>query len=127
MRRTVVFERTASERRAAWRSAATAVDQRRGALSGTFVRFGSVLCDLLDFCQQEPTFGQNKPRPSVLSIVAAVCLANAFSCFNATVVAFGHCDMMCPKAYLFLLQLVCLGRGDRRPINRPTTIFFTPG
>jgi hypothetical protein len=27
---------------------------------------------------------------SVLAIVAAVCLAKAFSCFNATVVAFGH-------------------------------------
>jgi hypothetical protein len=72
-------------------------------LSGTFVCFGSVLCDLLDFCQQEPTFGQNKPRPSVLAIVvAAVCLAKAFSRFNATVVAFGHRDIMILKAYQFL-------------------------
>ena len=93
-------------------------------LSGTFVCFGSVLCDLLGFCQQKPTLGQNKPRPSVLVIVAAVCIANAFSCFNATVVAFGHYDIMILKAYLFLSQLVCLVRGDRRPINRPTTIFL---
>jgi hypothetical protein len=44
----------------------------------------------LGLCQQEPSFGQNEPRPSVLAIVAAVCLAKAFSCVNATVVAFGH-------------------------------------
>jgi hypothetical protein len=68
-------------------------------LSGTFVCFGSVFRDLLGFCQQEPTFGQNKPRPSVLAIVAAVCVANAFSCFNATVIAFGHCGIMILKAY----------------------------
>jgi hypothetical protein len=59
--------------------------------------FDTVLCDLLPTCEQEPTFGQNKPRPSV-RIVAAVCLANAFSCFNATVVAFGHLAIMIPKA-----------------------------
>jgi hypothetical protein len=44
----------------------------------------------LGLCQQEPSFGQNEPRPSVLAIVAAVCLAKAFSCVHATVVAFGH-------------------------------------
>ena len=37
-----------------------------------------------------PTSSECAPRPSVLAIVAAVCLAKAFSCFNATVVAFGH-------------------------------------
>jgi hypothetical protein len=78
-------------------------------LSGTFVCFSSALCDLLDFCQREPTFGQNKPRPSVLPIVAAVCLANAFSCFKATIVAFGHCDIIILNAYLFLSQVVCSG------------------
>jgi hypothetical protein len=40
--------------------------------------------------QREPSFGQNEPRPSVLAIFAAVCLAQAFSCLKATVVAFGH-------------------------------------
>ncbi len=75
-------------------------------LSGTFVCLGSVLRDFLGFCQQEPTFGQNKPRPSVLAIVAAVRLANAFSCFNATVIAFGHCGIMISKSYLFLSRLV---------------------
>jgi hypothetical protein len=46
-----------------------------------------------------------------LAIVASVCLANAFSCFNATVVAFGHCGIMILKDYLFLSQLVRLGEG----------------
>jgi hypothetical protein len=68
-------------------------------LSSTFVCFDSVLCDLLGFCQQEPTFGQNEPRPSILTIVASVCPANALSCLNATVVAFGHRGIMIPKAY----------------------------
>jgi hypothetical protein len=60
----------------------------------------------LAVCQQEPTFGQNEPRPSVLTIVAAVCLANALSCFNAIVVAFGHLGIMIPKAYIFLSGVV---------------------
>jgi hypothetical protein len=62
----------------------------------------TILCDRLPVCQQEPTLSQNEPRPSVLAIVAAVCLANALSCFNAIVVAFGHFGIMIPKAYLFL-------------------------
>jgi hypothetical protein len=45
-------------------------------------------CDLLGLRQQEPRFSQNEPRPSVLGVVAAVCLAKAFSYFNATVIAF---------------------------------------
>jgi hypothetical protein len=44
----------------------------------------------LSLGQREPSFGQNEPRPSVLAIFAAVCLAQTFSCFKATVVAFGH-------------------------------------
>jgi hypothetical protein len=86
-------------------------------LSGTFVCFDSVLCDLLGFCQQEPTFGQNEPRPSVLAIVASVCPANAFSCFNATVVAFGHCGIMILKAYLFLSRLVRSGEATGGPLT----------
>jgi hypothetical protein len=69
--------------------------------------FETVLCDLLPVCQQEPTFGQNEPRPSVLAIVAAVCLSNALSCFNAIVVAFGHLGIMIPKAYPFLSLAGC--------------------
>jgi hypothetical protein len=68
-------------------------------------RFDIVLCDLLGLCQQEPTFDQNEPRPSALAIVAAVCLAKALSCFNATIVAFGHRGILIPKAYLFLSLL----------------------
>ena len=64
--------------------------------------FETVLCDLLPVCQQKPAFGHNEPRPSVPAIVAAVGLANALSCFDATVVAFGHRSIMIPKAYLFL-------------------------
>jgi hypothetical protein len=48
--------------------------------------------DLLAPCQQEPSFGQYEPRPSVLAAFAAVCLAKAFFCFKATVVVFGHLD-----------------------------------
>jgi hypothetical protein len=81
-------------------------------LSGTFVCFGSVLCDRLDFCQQEPTFGQKKPRASVLAIVAAACFANAFSRFNATVVALGHCDMMILKSLPIPFAVGLFGRGE---------------
>jgi hypothetical protein len=66
----------------------------------------------LGLCQQEPSFGQNEPRPSVQFIIASVCPAKALSCFKATVVAFGHCSIMIPKAYLFLSRLVGFGRGN---------------
>jgi len=69
---------------------------------GRLTCFETVLCDLLPVCQQKPAFGHNEPRPSVPAIVAAVGLANALSCFDATVVAFGHRSIMIPKAYLFL-------------------------
>src|SRR6516165_5522827 len=37
-------------------------------------------------------------------------LAKAFSCFNATVIAFGHRGIMLPKAYLFLSRLFVFSR-----------------
>jgi len=64
------------------------ISRDRALSSSTFVC--SVLCDLLGFCQQEPTLGQRKPHPSIMAIVRAVCLANAVSAYNATVVALGH-------------------------------------
>ena len=65
--------------------------QRRGlntavrVLSGTPLLRRVRFCDLLGLCQKGPTFGQDEPRPSVLAIVAHVCLTKAFSDFNATV------------------------------------------
>jgi hypothetical protein len=76
--------------------------------------FETVLCDLLPVCQQEPTFGQNEPRPSVLAIVAAVCLSNALSCFNAIVVAFAHLGIMIPKAYPFLSLAGCRSLAQQK-------------
>jgi hypothetical protein len=55
----------------------------------------TVLCDRLGLSQQEPTFGKNEPRPSVLAIVASVSFAKAFSCFNSTV---GHRGMLISKS-----------------------------
>ena len=71
-------------------------------------------CDLLGLRQQGPTFGQNEPRPSLVGIVAPVCIAKAFSHFDATVVAFGHRDSMVLKAYQFLSQDRTVTSGDRR-------------
>src|SRR6516225_7966924 len=50
----------------------------------------TVLSRLLGLGQQEPKSGQREPRPSVFAIVADVCLAKAFSYFDAAVAAFGH-------------------------------------
>src|SRR5262249_34611806 len=62
-----------------------------------------ILCDLLGLCQREPSFGQNEPRPFVLAIVATVCLAKAFSCFNSRLSLLSDiAAIMIPKAYLFL-------------------------
>jgi len=68
----------------------------------------------LDLCQRLPSFGQNEPRPSVLAIIAAVCLAKAFSCFNATVVAFGHRGNDDSKSLPFPFSLL-FGSRDERP------------
>src|SRR6516162_9670524 len=50
----------------------------------------TVLFRLLGLGQQEPKSGQREPRPSVFAIVADVCLAKAFSYFDATIAVFGH-------------------------------------
>jgi hypothetical protein len=52
----------------------------------------------LSLRQQGPSFGQNEPRPSLAAVVAPVCVAKAFSHFDATVVAFGHRDIMVLKS-----------------------------
>jgi hypothetical protein len=52
------------------------------------------LYDVVDRRQQQPTFSQNAPGRSVLIVLAAVGLAEAFFCFNATVVPFGHQAIM---------------------------------
>jgi len=67
----------------------------------------------LDLCQREPSFGQKEPRPSVLAIIAAVCLAKAFSCFNATVVAFGHRGNDDSKSLPFPFSLLFSPRDER--------------
>jgi hypothetical protein len=78
------------------------IDSHVRVLCGTPVLRHIRFCDLLGLCHQGPTLGQNEPRPSLVAIVAAVRVANAFSHFNATVVAFGHRYSMLPKAYQFL-------------------------
>jgi hypothetical protein len=74
----------------------------------------------LDFCQREPSFGQKQPRPSVLAIIAAVCLAKAFSCFNATVVASGHRGNDDSKSLPFPFSLLFSPR-DERPSKKLLT------
>ena len=63
--------------------------------------------------QARPTFGQNEPRPSLVAIVAPVCVAKAFSHFNATVVAFGHRYSTVLNAYQFLSLPDARIIGDR--------------
>jgi hypothetical protein len=74
-------------------------------------------CNLLGLCQQGPTLRQNEPRPSLVAIAAAVCVANAFSHLDATVVTFGHRYSMMPKAYRFLLLPISLAIGSKRRRN----------
>jgi hypothetical protein len=77
----------------------------------------NLLCDILGLCQREPSFGQNEPRPSVLAIVAAICPAKAFSCFNATVVALGHRGNDDSKSLPIPFSL-SVGPPDGRPSKR---------
>jgi hypothetical protein len=82
-------------------------------LCGITVLRGIRLCDLLGLCKHGPTFGQNEPRPSLVAIVAPVCVAKAFSHFNATVVAFGHRYSTVLNAYQFLSRPGARIIGDR--------------
>jgi len=54
----------------------------------------SALDDVVDRREQQPAFSQKAPGRSVLIVVAAVCLAKAFFCFNAIVVTFGYQAIM---------------------------------
>jgi len=78
----------------------------------------TVLFRLLGLGQQEPKSGQREPRPSVFAIVADVCLAKAFSYFDATIAAFGHRAASLPTQSLPNRFSVVVGRRQRDEARR---------
>src|SRR5262249_11868371 len=56
-------------------------------------------------------FGLERATPICSAYRCHGLLCEGIPCFNATVVAFGHCGIMIPKAYVFLSRLVVFGRS----------------